>query len=253
MPVGIYNVLEFREQLVTLSNYASLVGAVESKDFDFLPIRNEPGMTEQQVSTRKRKIRALLAGGLVLGVGAAITLAAWTDNVFGNSDFATGDDSWNIQASFSSTATPSWVESDVSPGEPFGFPAPRLNLTPGDTVYAPIALRLEPGQALNAAVTLDGATGGAPAGAALTSALRYTVTSGGTATGCAAGTPGGTTVVPAASALTAGSAANAISLVAAGTPVQLCFAVTLPAGTPNTVSGLNTGQLIWQFVGTSTA
>ncbi|SNS68325.1 SipW-dependent-type signal peptide-containing protein [Rhodococcoides kyotonense] len=210
-------------------------------------------MTDQQVSTRKRKIRALLAGGLVLGVGAAITLAAWTDNVFGNSDFATGDDTWNIQASFSGTATPTWVESDVSPGQTFGFPAPRLNLTPSDTVYAPIALRLEPGQTLGAAVTLNGATGGSPAGAALTSALRYSVTSGGTAAGCAAGTPGGTTVVAAASTLTTGSAADAITLAADGTPVQLCFAVTLPAGTPNTISGLNTGQLIWQFVGTSIA
>ncbi|MGX9899679.1 SipW-dependent-type signal peptide-containing protein [Arthrobacter sp. SA17] len=34
---------------------------------------------------RKDKVRALLAGGLVLGIGAAFTLAAWTDNewVFG--------------------------------------------------------------------------------------------------------------------------------------------------------------------------
>lgn len=210
-------------------------------------------MTDQQGSTRKRKVRALLAGGLVLGVGAAITLAAWTDNVFGNSDFATGDDTWNIEANFSSTDPDAWVESDVSPGDPFGFPVQRLDLTPGDTVYAPIALRLEPGQTLNAAVTLNGATGGAPLGIPLRDALRYTVTSGGTAAGCAAGTPGATTVVPAASALTAGSATNAISLLADATPVQLCFAVTLPAGTPNTISGLNTGQLIWEFVGTSTA
>jgi hypothetical protein len=141
----------------------------------------------------------------------------------------------------------------VSPGQPFGFPAPRLNLTPGDTVYAPIALRLEPGQTLAAGVTLNGATGGSPAGSALTNALRYSVTSGGTAAGCAAGTPGGASVVTAGSTLTSGSSANAISLSADGTPVQLCFAVTLPAGTPNTISGLNTGQLIWEFLGTSTA
>lgn len=210
-------------------------------------------MTDQvQKSNRKRKIRALLAGGLVLGVGAAITLAAWTDNVFGNSDFATGDAAWNIQASFSTTDTPNWVEADVSPGEPFGFPVGRLNLTPGETVYAPIALRLQNAQTLNAAVTLDGAVPGTPAGsAALTAALTYSVTSGGTAEGCTAGTPGGTSVVAPGSALTTGSAPSAITLLAAGTPVQLCYAVTLPAGSPLDLAGLNTGQLVWQFVGTS--
>ncbi|MGZ2223858.1 SipW-dependent-type signal peptide-containing protein [Glutamicibacter nicotianae] len=30
-------------------------------------------------SQKSRKVKALLAGGLVLGVGAAVTLAAWTD------------------------------------------------------------------------------------------------------------------------------------------------------------------------------
>jgi predicted ribosomally synthesized peptide with SipW-like signal peptide len=69
-----------------------MVGAVEIKRSRLSFHSKEPGMTEQQGSTKKRKVRALLAGGLVLGVGAAITLAAWTDNVFGNSDFATGDD-----------------------------------------------------------------------------------------------------------------------------------------------------------------
>lgn len=210
-------------------------------------------MTDQvQKSNRKRKVRALLAGGLVLGVGAAITLAAWTDNVFGNSDFATGAAGWNIQASFSTTATPNWVESDASPGTPFGFPVARLNLTPGDTVYAPIALRLQNAQTLDAAVTLNGAVTGTPAGwAPLQAALRYSVTSGGTAEGCAAGTPGGTSVVAAGTPLTTGSAPNAITLPAAGTPVQLCYAVTLPTGSPLDLAGRNTGQLIWQFVGTS--
>ncbi|MGO2139648.1 MAG: SipW-dependent-type signal peptide-containing protein [Leucobacter sp.] len=36
------------------------------------------------------KARALLAGGLVLGVGAAVTLAAWTDNEWVRGVFGTG-------------------------------------------------------------------------------------------------------------------------------------------------------------------
>lgn len=216
----------------------------------FFPLKKESGMSDHvQNSNRKRKIRALLAGGLVLGVGAAITLAAWTDNVFGNSDFATGDEAWNIEADFTPTGAGTWVEANVTPGDPFTFPATRLDLTPGDTVYAPIALRLEPGQDLDAAVTLNGATGGAT-DPALTAALRYSVTAGGTSTACTAGTPGPTAVVT-DSALTLGSAPNAITLDADATPVNLCFAVTLPTGTSNTLSGLQTGQVVWEFTGTS--
>lgn len=207
--------------------------------------------TNPQPSTRKRKVRALLAGGLVLGVGAAITLAAWTDNVFGNSDFGTGTAQWNIEADFSAAGTGAWVEANVSPGDPFTFPATRLDLTPGDTVYAPIGLRLEPGQSLDAAVTLNGATGGATS-PALRDALRYTVTQGGTASSCTAGTPTGTALVT-NQPLTTGTAPNAITLDADSTRVDLCFAVTLPTGTPNTLAGLQTGQVIWEFVGTSVA
>ena len=32
--------------------------------------------------SRSRMIRAILAGGLVLGVGTAVTLAAWNDSEF---------------------------------------------------------------------------------------------------------------------------------------------------------------------------
>lgn len=213
-------------------------------------------MTDQvQKSNRKRKVRALLAGGLVLGVGAAVTLAAWSDNVFGNSDFATGNAAWNIQGNFSLTQDAGqWVESDVSPGTTFGFPVPlKLNLTPGTTVYAPVALRLAPGQTLGGTVTLAGATGGTPAGVPLVNALQYSVTSGGTAANCVAGTPGPTAVVPPGSTLATGSATGAVTLLADATPVALCFAVTLPPTATNAVSGLNTGTLIWNFSGQSTA
>ncbi|SFH86076.1 hypothetical protein E3O11_09355 [Cryobacterium levicorallinum] len=37
---------------------------------------------------RNRRIRAVLAGGLVLGLGAAVTLAAWNDSEFARGSFA---------------------------------------------------------------------------------------------------------------------------------------------------------------------
>ncbi|MFN3340157.1 MAG: SipW-dependent-type signal peptide-containing protein, partial [Dietzia sp.] len=44
----------------------------------------------QQKQDRARKRKALLAGGVVLGLGAAVTLAAWSDDVFANGIFNTG-------------------------------------------------------------------------------------------------------------------------------------------------------------------
>ena len=38
----------------------------------------------------RRKVLAVLAGGLVLGVGTAVTLAAWNDSEFATGDFAAG-------------------------------------------------------------------------------------------------------------------------------------------------------------------
>ncbi len=32
---------------------------------------------------RRKKVRAVMASGLVLGVGAAVTLAAWSDTAYG--------------------------------------------------------------------------------------------------------------------------------------------------------------------------
>ncbi|GAA3171571.1 hypothetical protein GCM10020255_060560 [Rhodococcus baikonurensis] len=71
-------------------------------------------MTTDRKAVNKRKVRALLAGGLVLGIGAAVTLAAWTDNVFGDAQFKTG--SWNLQGSFDGLTTWGEYQVDASAG-----------------------------------------------------------------------------------------------------------------------------------------
>lgn len=79
------------------------------------------------MAQKSRKIRALAAGGAVLGVGAAITLAAWTDNEFAIGDFATG--SFNIQGAAGDSAFADHPENaplelvfeggdNLAPGEP---------------------------------------------------------------------------------------------------------------------------------------
>lgn len=212
-------------------------------------------MSDQlQQSNKKRKVRALLAGGLVLGIGAAVTLAAWSDNVFANAEFSSGEEGWNLQGNFE-TGTPVWSpEYDESPGGGLQFQVPLSeNLTPGDVVRAPLGIRLEPGQELGASVTLTGPV--IDGTNLLASALRYGIYSGVSAADCTAGNVGASTLVPAGSPLGTGGSFSIANGTAAqnGTPVELCFVVTLPAGTSNTVSGEDTGVLVWDFEGTSTA
>ncbi|XSS44541.1 SipW-dependent-type signal peptide-containing protein [Propionibacteriaceae bacterium Y1685] len=42
-----------------------------------------------------RKFRAALAGGLVLGIGAVVTLAAWTDDENAAGQFSAGTFTWS--------------------------------------------------------------------------------------------------------------------------------------------------------------
>lgn len=94
----------------------------------------------------RRKIRAILAAGLVLGVGAAVTLAAWSDSVWGQSEFAT--DKWNVQGSFNGGT--SWGEFATGPtAGTFTFPlADATSLTPGESVKAPVSLRVGPAECI---------------------------------------------------------------------------------------------------------
>lgn len=213
-------------------------------------------MTDQvQKSIRKRKVRALLAGGLVLGIGAAVTLAAWTDNVWGTSEFSTGDTAWNLQGNFTADgAAAGWDEYATQPAAgTMLFPFPALQLTPGDTVFAPVGLRVEEANQYGAAVQLLGARtdAGAVPTTGLTPRLTYSVSTISTASACTTGATVSGDIVPAGTALTAGTAPGAIPLPDTGAAVQLCFAVTLPSTEGLDAAGLTTGDLYWQFAGTS--
>ncbi|MGC0365559.1 putative ribosomally synthesized peptide with SipW-like signal peptide [Rhodococcus sp. 27YEA15] len=218
---------------------------------------NDPGTSASagRKETNKRKIRALLAGGLVLGIGAAVTLAAWSDNVFGKTEFSTT--SWNIQGSFSNTGTPVWNEyATADDAGVFSFTLEPLDLVPGVPVHAPVSLRIGPDPSgSNANVQLLGATGGT---GDLAAALRYSVYQGVSASECNQGdltAAGASAWVGTASnpvALSVGSATDDLLLSGDQTAVNLCFAVTLPEDAdPVTLSGQTTGELVWQFAGTS--
>jgi predicted ribosomally synthesized peptide with SipW-like signal peptide len=190
---------------------------------------------------RNRKTRAILAGGLVLGIGAAVTLAAWNDSEFAQGTFTAG--TFNLTGStdgstftdHAATTTPASL----------GFTVNPTALSPGDTVYAPFAVRLDETTTSDAVVTVsNAATSGSVAD------LTYSLIQP-TAFGCSATTTG-TALVPSATGLGTVPGGTTFTLAhgtagAAGTAAYLCFTVT--AGS-NLTQG-QTGTATWQLTAAS--
>lgn len=107
---------------------------------------------------RGRKVAAVLAGGLVLGVGTMATLASWNDSEFAKAEFTAG------KFVFQGTADNSeWNDHNTADGAAsLTFTTPVANLTPGDVVGASFAVRLGAGTTHGADVTV---TSLAPTGA----------------------------------------------------------------------------------------
>lgn len=106
---------------------------------------------------RRRKIQALAAGGLVLGVGASATLAAWTDHQTTAGEFTTGQ--FALEANTHGTE---WTNSNEMQFE-------DVALAPGQSVYAPVVLRSSADTTVEGTVTVSGS--GATDG--LNSSLRF--------------------------------------------------------------------------------
>lgn len=193
-------------------------------------------------AARGRKIRALLAGGLVLGVGAVVTLAAWTDQEWAVGTFGAG--SFNIEGSTDGTTFTD--HASQAGAATLGFEVGADNLTPGDTVAAPFVLRTDATTTYDATVVLTSAIGEGDNAANLT----YGITQVATAADCVEGATG-TAVVPAGTSLDSFAGASEFTLTAgdgaAGTPATLCFQVTagedLAQGAPGTAN--------WEFTATS--
>jgi len=195
---------------------------------------------------RGRKIRALLAAGLVLGVGATVTLAAWNDSEYAGGSFGAG--SFNLQGSTDGTSYSD--HASAGGAATLGFTVNPTNLAPGDTVYAPFAVRLAAGTTTGASVALQGVTN-----TGTVTNLSYTVVRTTSITCNAAAVTGGTALVPAGTAMSSIGTPSPFTLAkgadasTAGAPQYLCFAVTAGA---NLVQG-QTGTATWQFQATSTS
>jgi predicted ribosomally synthesized peptide with SipW-like signal peptide len=176
-------------------------------------------------------IRAVLSGGLVLGVGAAVTLAAWNDSEFATGSFQAG--SFNIQGTADDPAgsNPDWSD-HATTGTALGLTF-RVNadaLTPGQSVYAPMSLRVDPAKnSYDANVTLPSApTVTGDLGADLTTKTYVS-----TYANCAGGAPG-------TSEFSNGTLSKD------GTAQTVCLVVSMNAGAPATAQGTS-ATVAWQF------
>lgn len=183
------------------------------------------------------KARALLAGGMVLGIGVAGTLAAWTDPEYAAGEFTASTfgivgDTGSGFAEHSTSANAAHMT--------FGATA----MSPGSIAYGYLDVRTTTASTVGGTVTLTGST---PAGStAITGNLTYRVAVVPAGTTCSSATYSGTAV----SASSVFSPANA-TVSAAGADVRrFCFRVQLSTSTPNSAQG-QSGTITWQITGSS--
>ncbi len=217
--------------------------------------------TTLRQSRTRNKVLAISSAGLVVGVGAAMTLATWTDTEW---DFAgagtlpgLGTSKFIVQQDASNPYTGTHFGNfHTNPGNSLDFEIGALVLSPGDSVAAPVALETTPDSVagtlqLQAAVAASGVTSNDPTNA-LWAALQLQV-------GWVSVTPGDP--VPACDATLSGFAsipmtgtglgavpdpATQTLQAATGNVLHYCFVVTMPAGSPDTLQGLTVAPA-WQF------
>lgn len=208
---------------------------------DARPVSRRQMRQRQQM--RGRRIKAILAGGLVFGVGATATVAAWTDSEEASGSFEAGR--FNIELSTDGQWTGT-NEMTFNAG----------NMYPGQKVYAPVSVRTTSNTSLDGKLTIS--AGGISNPNTFASALTYRAvarsTSGVTCNAANFPGPGDIIIgssggVPLSSQPTVDSSQN---LEAASASVQdYCFEVTLANNAPSSAQGLQANHT-WTFTAEST-
>lgn len=193
---------------------------------------------------RSRRIKALLAGGLVFGIGVAGTVAAWTDSETADGSFEAG--TFNIELAIDGRWT--------STNEMTFDTAPMF---PGSKVYAPVFVRTSPDTTIGGDLTVKGNGIGSPN--AMGNALVYRAVTqeitGSEVDGYACGegsfTASATYAFGGASGRvglkTPATSTNEPTLEAAGASVQAyCFEVSLPSDASSDAQGLS-AEHTWTF------
>jgi predicted ribosomally synthesized peptide with SipW-like signal peptide len=195
----------------------------------------------RRAGTTSRRLRAILAGGLVLGVGAAVTLAAWNDGEYAQAQFSAGV--FGIEGNANGT-----TYADHPSGDPAAL------------VFAPALTAMVPGTVTYSLFSIKTITNSVPGGVQITAAaannaagtlgpyLRYQVRTIASTT-CTESTFNGGTTILAASTLAVNPAGPQAIAGNSGT-VHYCFRFELPSGADNDAQGKSVTAK-WTFTATA--
>lgn len=189
------------------------------------------------------KVRAVLAGAVVLGVGGAATLAAWND-----SEFATGTFSASTFGIVGSTDGTQFSEhTHAGDAATLSFTVPGGGLSPNTTVYALFSVKTTEASTVGGTVALTAtSTNSAGLGAYLTYGVRAI-----SGADCnSASFSGGTQIVATGTSLNTNGTGTTSVQKAGGNTVNYCFAITMSDSTPNSMQGASVSPS-WKFVATS--
>jgi predicted ribosomally synthesized peptide with SipW-like signal peptide len=194
---------------------------------------------------RSTRIKAVLAGGLVLGLGAAMTLAAWTDQEFATGSFTAGH--FNLVGSSDGTTFGEHATDDPGVPASLSFSTGFDNLSKSSTVAAAYVLHLD----ATTSVAGTGIVAAAAGSGAAISHLTYGVTQVATVGDCSPSATG-TARVPSGTAFGSTTGATSFALTAGngtlpGGDVVLCIKVTSDAS----LGQGTTATATWQFSATS--
>jgi predicted ribosomally synthesized peptide with SipW-like signal peptide len=180
-------------------------------------------------TTRSVRVRALLSLGMVLGLGAVGTLAAWTDVTTATATFSAGDVDINVNGS----ETGAVVFSSAA-------------MKPGDVLVAPV--RINNTGDLSVTYRMATAVTGTGLGAGLAVEIRSAATTCQNVT-----SSGGVVVSTGSTTLTNALIINSrpLAATAPSNTETLCFKVSLPADAPDSYQG-KTAETTFTFTAENT-
>ena len=193
------------------------------------------------------RVRAILAGALVLGVGASVTLASWTDSEYAAGTFTAS--TYRLESSTESSTLPNlWKDSTAGDAS---LVVSAGGLSPEASKYAWLKIRTTAASTVGGSVSLTSST---PDGD-LSPALEYRAVLTDAACDSSAFSIAATyiagsssTYLPAASVQ--GPPVASPLVAGSGNQLRYCFDVRISKGTPNSYQG-KSATVTWVFTGTS--
>jgi predicted ribosomally synthesized peptide with SipW-like signal peptide len=195
------------------------------------------------------RVRALLAGALVLGLGATMTLAFWTDP-----EFATGSFTATVFDTESSTTgipPSSWASHSTTPGAEMAFSATAM--APSVSHYAWINVRTTAATDVAGTIALASVSSTGTLPAQIEYRVVRTISSTdlcGASFFLGADYLAGSNSSYIDASTVPGSPVTEILLAASGNELRFCFDIRVKSTAPSNTQDA-TGTITWQFVATS--